>query len=365
MATRLKPPRSWEIDDLEDLGKKSGATYLKAVPVLILEKWVQEGRKEGTANYVWTKHLARRLVSSELVSPFKPKGTSNIIAAMSDIQKSRSLTPPLIDYRGEGMTWINLPHYESLLQEYRKKYHELYPEDYKKLFSEGEPEWEQPRLLKARAERRADVPIPTDSEVRDEIQSLLAPIEQALRDRQQAVQRLTEENQKLHADLEARKMEAPEVSFVHTSPDFSRSCYAGTVTSIKETIGDMLNRAEHAIRISTRQMDMFADVLMALKRRSPDIEITVLSRGPERTEGDRKKIAGRTFERMKEAGIKMPVEKDILHSRLVVIDEKEVLVSSADLDFTQMEQEFNAGIWTNNPDVVAEAIRYFNNLLEL
>ena len=32
------------------------------------------------------------------------------------------------------MFWVNLPHYEPLLQEYRPKYRELYPEDYKKLF---------------------------------------------------------------------------------------------------------------------------------------------------------------------------------------------------------------------------------------
>ena len=63
---------------------------------------------------------------------------------------------------------------------------------------------------------------------------------------------------------------------------------------------------------------------------------------------------------------KAGVERALNHygySRMVVIDEQEVLVSSADLDYTQMEKEFNSGIWTDNPDVVAEAIRYFDNLL--
>ena len=48
---------------------------------------------------------------------------------------------------------------------------------------------------------------------------------------------------------------------------------------------------------------------------------------------------------------------------MLVIDAQEVLVSSADLDVTQMELEFNAGIWTNNSGVVAEAICYFDNVL--
>ena len=152
--------------------------------------------------------------------------------------------------------------------------------------------------------------------------------------------------------------------FVHTSPDFHDTVFGRKVTSIEDTIRDMLQRAGHSIRISTRQMDMFDDELIRLKQSNPDLEITVLSRGPEGAEGARKKIAGTSFVRMKKAGIKLPIEQILLHSRMVVIDEQEVLVSSADLDYTQMEKEFNSGIWTDNPDVVAEAIRYFDNLLK-
>lgn len=344
MATYEKPPRSWEMDDLLDLGEKEGIRYLKAIPVLILERWVQGGREEGAANYVRTKELARRLVGSGLVPPFKPKGTSNILGALGAIQASRNLTrPPLVEYKGSGTSWVNLPYYESLLQEYSQEYRERYSEDYRMLFPEGEAE----------------------PEVQNEIPNLLALIEQALSGRQQQIERLTEENQRLRAQLEARTKEPLGVCFVHTSPDFRRSEYGRKVTSIKDTIAGMLQRAEYAIRISTRQMDMFTDDLIALKRRSPDIEITVLSRGPQGAEGDRRKLAGVAYERMKEAGIKLPIEKDALHSRLVVIDGKEALVSSADLDFTQMDLEFNAGIWTNNPDAVTEAIRYFDNLLRL
>lgn len=142
MATREKPPRPWDVDDLLDLGRREGVTYLKAIPVLILEEWVRGERKKDKANYVRTKPLARRLVSSGLVPPFKPKGTSNILAALTGIQNSRNLTPPLMKYEtGKGMSWVNLPHYEPLLQEYRQQYRELHPKDYEKLFPEGEPEW--------------------------------------------------------------------------------------------------------------------------------------------------------------------------------------------------------------------------------
>ena len=75
MATSQMPPRSWRVDDLLDLGEKEGIKYLKAIPVLMLERWLQGGRKEDAANYVWTKELARRLVRSGLARPFKPNTT--------------------------------------------------------------------------------------------------------------------------------------------------------------------------------------------------------------------------------------------------------------------------------------------------
>lgn len=138
MVSREKPPRPWDIDMLFVLGKREGAKaqHLRAIPVLILEIWVQGGKEEGTANYVWTKDIAKRLVNSGLVPPFKPKGTSVILASLTTIQKSRNLTRPiLIEYRGEGMFWVNLPHYEPLLQEYRQQYSELYPQDYNSTFA--------------------------------------------------------------------------------------------------------------------------------------------------------------------------------------------------------------------------------------
>lgn len=206
MATRGKPPRPWDLDDLLDLGDKQGekGTYLKAVPVLILEKWVRHGKVEDVANYVRTYELKRRLESSGLRPPFKPKGDGGICGSLTSKQKARNLTRPiLIEPQGEGSFWVNLPHYEPLLEEYRQKYRELYSEDYEKLFSEGEPrEWESPSP-KGRVERKEAKPTSAASEAQDEIQSLLAPIEQALRDRQQVVEKLIEEKRKLQAELVA------------------------------------------------------------------------------------------------------------------------------------------------------------------
>jgi hypothetical protein len=365
MATSEKPPRSWDIDDLLDLGRRSGAKHLKAVPLLILENWVLGERQERTANYVRTNNLARRLVASNLVSGFKPRGTGSILGSLIKMQNGRNLTNPrLIRYQGaRGLHWINLPHYEPLLQEYRQIYREHYPEDYAKLFPEGEPEWERPSLPKIRAEQQEAKPISSEPTVSLPASRILTA-QQNLESLREDVGRLSAKiDTVVQQALSLLAEEAQQFSFVHTSPDFPNTAYGAKITSIEDAIRDMLKRAEHSIRVSTRQIDMFDDELIRLKQDNPHLEITVLSRGPERVEGPRRRIAGRAFERMGAVGIKLPIEQDLLHSRMVVVDEQEVLISSADLDYTQMEKEFNAGIWTNNPSVVAEAIRYFDNLL--
>ena len=145
MLPKVSPPRPWEIDDLLDIGRREGgkANYLKAIPILMLEFWIKGERITDQANYLRVKWAKNRIERSGIREPFPPKGTSNIIGALSTIQKSRNLNPPLLQYLKPGIAWINLPNYESLLEEYRQKYINLYPEDYKKLYpnSNDVPEW--------------------------------------------------------------------------------------------------------------------------------------------------------------------------------------------------------------------------------
>ena len=92
------PPKAWELDDLEVLGEKAKTYYLKAVPVVILEKWVKKDREKGVADWVKTKELATRLVDSSLHAPFPKKGDSNVLGSLRLMQTMRNLIrPPLIN----------------------------------------------------------------------------------------------------------------------------------------------------------------------------------------------------------------------------------------------------------------------------
>ena len=115
------PPRDWELDDLEDLGEKAKSYYLKAVPVLILEKWVKKDREKGVADWVKTKELATRLEESGLHEPFPDKGSSNVLGVLRLMQSRRNLIrPPLMNKEKGGWYSITLSHYEPLLQKYRR-----------------------------------------------------------------------------------------------------------------------------------------------------------------------------------------------------------------------------------------------------
>jgi hypothetical protein len=206
------PPRAWEIDDLLDLGKREGIRYLKAVPVLVLEEWLLHGEGKDDV-YVRTKALARRLVDTGLHAPFPSKGTSNILAALSAIQKDRNLTkPPLMKIKDRGAYWVNINDYKDLLEKFRKIYRDQCPEDYKKLFQAGEPNWQPFKTVEF--ERRETNANQEKSDAKDEIQILLAQVEKALRDKQQAIERLSTEKQKLEAGLIASQASLQEKRMV-------------------------------------------------------------------------------------------------------------------------------------------------------
>ncbi len=55
---------------------------------------------------------------------------------------------------------------------------------------------------------------------------------------------------------------------------------------------------------------------------------------------------------------------EILHARMVIVDDKEALISSADLTRDQLIDEFNAGIWVRDKETVERATDFFDNIWE-
>lgn len=150
--------------------------------------------------------------------------------------------------------------------------------------------------------------------------------------------------------------------FVHTSPLYQGHLH---VKKIHECIGQMLARAEKEIRIASPFIDMFYEELINLKQNSPELSIKIITRPKREIEGVRGKIAQNVVDLLGIATKDNVLQSPILHSRIVIIDDSEVLVSSCDLTRDQLFDEFNAGIWTSEKEAVKEAIKYFENLFEM
>jgi hypothetical protein len=87
-------------------------------------------------------------------------------------------------------------------------YRKRYPKEYGKLFTEGEPDWDPPSVPETWAEQEDTKRTPVDLETQDPIHGLLAPLEQALREREQTIAELTEEKRRLQEELDA--LQTPE-----------------------------------------------------------------------------------------------------------------------------------------------------------
>jgi hypothetical protein len=142
-AIAEKPTRAWHIDDLTHLGERDAAWQMRALPIFILERWIAGGREEGVANRVSTQALVDRLVGTGVVTGYRSHDRGALLGGLTKLQRLRNLTaPPLIEFRAQTEEyWINLPRYELLLQGYREWYRRRHPDDYGKLFPDGEPRW--------------------------------------------------------------------------------------------------------------------------------------------------------------------------------------------------------------------------------
>lgn len=149
--------------------------------------------------------------------------------------------------------------------------------------------------------------------------------------------------------------------FVHTSPLYKNTL---TFKEIRDKIFDMLHKAQRQIRITSPFIDVLYEEIINVKQGNQDLAIKIITRPKVEVDGLRKRIAKGAIDLLDIATKGNVVQSSLVHSRMVIIDEEELLVSSADLTREQLFDEFNAGIWTCDKETVKKAIDFFENLFE-
>lgn len=139
------------------------------------------------------------------------------------------------------------------------------------------------------------------------------------------------------------------------------------VKEIEITIREMIRSAKKRVWISSRFITEFWTNLINMKKEKPDLDIRVMTVPKSEMKsmyGEGRKFAEPAFDSLQRClGGNLRTNK-ILHARLIIVD-NEVLVSSADLTKEQLENEFNAGIWTRDKEITQNAVDFFESIWEI
>jgi len=156
-----------------------------------------------------------------------------------------------------------------------------------------------------------------------------------------------------------QKIERTKPHFVHTSPIFDQRMH---VKDIYVRIKDMLNSAETEIKILSPFVDVMYEDIVDLAKNNPNLSIKLITRPSRDIKGMRERIAKNVLDLLKIATKGNLKTNEILHSRMIIVDDKEALISSADLTRDQLIDEFNAGIWVRDKETVKRATDFFDNI---
>ena len=130
---------------------------------------------------------------------------------------------------------------------------------------------------------------------------------------------------------------------------------------IADEMVKMIGRAEKQILIASPWIWGSEEIISALKsvNDKKGVGVKILTRTAEEN-GDEKHIFNITA--LYQCGFQ--IEHDFkVHSKMLLIDDKELLIGSANLVGTSLTRNYEMAIWTDKPETVMEAKMYFTDLM--
>jgi phosphatidylserine/phosphatidylglycerophosphate/cardiolipin synthase-like enzyme len=119
-------------------------------------------------------------------------------------------------------------------------------------------------------------------------------------------------------------------------------------------IKDMLSRAEDSVLIASPWMWGIEDIVQRLERlKKKKVDIAILTRRSKEHDVAHEE----TVTQIHGLGCRIETDDD-LHAKIVLVDDSELYIGSANLVETSLEKNKEAGIWTNDPITVSDAKEY-------
>jgi len=119
----------------------------------------------------------------------------------------------------------------------------------------------------------------------------------------------------------------------------------------------MLHSAKSEIKILYPYIEILHDELIKIITEKTELSFKMICR-PNDDKGANKKVIDLLNKHTK-GNCKSNWK---IHSRMVIVDKHEVLISSSDLDRNGLIDQYNAGIYTSDKETVEAAIKFFENI---
>lgn len=141
--------------------------------------------------------------------------------------------------------------------------------------------------------------------------------------------------------------------FLETSPN-------NDIKSIRDKLLELIDSAENEVLIVSPFIDMYSE-LVGRAKQNPNMKVVILTRPIGEFKGERQRFAKSAWETLNKLPNVTIKISGILHSRIIIVDGKKLLVSSADWTHDQLYDEFNAGLYTEDKDSIDKAKKFFKN----
>lgn len=125
--------------------------------------------------------------------------------------------------------------------------------------------------------------------------------------------------------------------------------------SLNLEIESLIKTAKNDLKIITPYIDMSL-ILELSEKLKEKITIKIVTRTKEEFTGSSKK---ETFDHLQRTLKTNHKANKQIHSRIIIKDEQEAIVSSADLTYDSLVAQYNVGILINDPKAVSNLLRYF------
>jgi len=127
---------------------------------------------------------------------------------------------------------------------------------------------------------------------------------------------------------------------------------------LNKCVERMITDSAKSLEIVSLRIDKYYGEIK--KARAKGVELRIMVQPTSQAKGERKKFKKAAIMDLKEvAKVK---ETPILHSRMIISDKKTVLLTTADITQDGLIDQFNYGIYSSNPRLVSESLKYFEEV---